>query len=138
MASIYKEILIDAAADRVWDAVRDVGALHTRLAPGVVLNTKILPDVEPLTRLVTFADGLQLREVIVDCDDQARRLVWTIESEKVAHHNGAMQVFDAEGGCSRVVWIADVLPDALGEPFGAIMNGGMAAMKRQLESRATN
>ena len=133
MASIHKEILIGAAADQVWDAVRDVGALHTRLAPGVVLNTQIVPDVEPLTRMVTFADGLVLREIIVDRNDSARRLVWAINSDQVAHHNASMQVFDSGDGNARVVWIADVLPHALKEPFGAIMDAGMAAMKRRLE-----
>ena len=34
MASIHREIVIDAPAEKVWDAVRDVGAIHRRLAPG--------------------------------------------------------------------------------------------------------
>ena len=34
MASIRKEILLDARPEEVWDAVRDIGALHTRLVPG--------------------------------------------------------------------------------------------------------
>ena len=36
MASIHKDIIIDASPDDVWDAVRDFGALHTRLVPGFV------------------------------------------------------------------------------------------------------
>ena len=31
MASIHQEIVIGAAPERVWDAVRDVGAIHERL-----------------------------------------------------------------------------------------------------------
>ena len=36
MASILTEILLDASPAEVWDAVRDVGAVHRRLAPGFV------------------------------------------------------------------------------------------------------
>ena len=36
MASIHKDISIDASPADVWDAVRDFGAVHTRLAPGFV------------------------------------------------------------------------------------------------------
>jgi hypothetical protein len=56
----------------VWEAVRDVGAVHTRLAPGFVVDTRLEAD----TRVVTFANGLVARELIVDIDDDARRLVF--------------------------------------------------------------
>ena len=36
MASIRREIVIEARPADVWDAIRDVGAVHTRLAPGFV------------------------------------------------------------------------------------------------------
>ena len=71
MATIRKEILIDAPSDRVWGAVRDVGAVHKRLAPGVVVDTRL----EGGARVVTFGNGLVVRELIVDVDDEARRLV---------------------------------------------------------------
>ena len=40
MASIQKDIIIDADPANVWDALRDFGALHTRLAPGFVTDTR--------------------------------------------------------------------------------------------------
>ena len=43
MASIRKEIPLDARAEDVWAAVRDIGALHTRLVPGFVTDTKLEP-----------------------------------------------------------------------------------------------
>lgn len=136
MPSIHTEILVDAAPERVWDAVRDVGALHTRLVPGFVTHVELLPDVAPPVRLVTFATGTVLREVIVDLDDARRRLVWTIESEAVRHHNGALQVFATEAGGSRVTWIADVLPDETATAFAPLMAQGLARMKAHLEGRA--
>lgn len=136
MASIHQEILINAAPDAVWDAARDVGALHTRLVSGFVVDTQLVAGADPVVRMVTFANGMVAKEVIIDSDDTRRRLVWTIESERVAHHNGVLQIFDAGDGRSRVVWIADVLPNALSESFGPMMGQGLEAMKRRLE--ATN
>ena len=34
MGSVRKELAVTAKAEDVWDAVRDFGALHTRLVPG--------------------------------------------------------------------------------------------------------
>ena len=54
-----------AAAADVWDALRDVGALHTRLAVGFVTDGRM----EPGARVVTFANGVVARELIVAVDD---------------------------------------------------------------------
>jgi hypothetical protein len=72
MASIRKEILLQSSPEKVWAAVRDVGALHTRLVPGFVVDTRL----EEGARVVTFGNGMVARELIVDLDDEARRLVW--------------------------------------------------------------
>src|SRR5260370_42260418 len=79
MASIQKNILIDAHPDHVWDALRDFGALHTRLVPGFVLDTKLDGDA----RIVTFSNGTVAREILVDCDDNKRRLVYALVSERL-------------------------------------------------------
>ena len=131
MASITREVVIDAAPEAVWDAVRDVGALHERLVPGFVTGTLLVPDTPVPVRIVTFANGMVLHEPIVTIDDAQRRLVWTITGEGVDHHNGATQLF-ASGSGTRVTWIADVLPDTLAVPFGALMDEGMEVMRRHL------
>ncbi|WP_395700902.1 hypothetical protein [Aquabacterium sp.] len=41
MASIHREISIDTPADRLWQAARDIGALHTRLVPGFVSDCRL-------------------------------------------------------------------------------------------------
>lgn len=132
MASIRKEITVAMSPDAVWERVADIGALHTRLVPGFVVDT----GLEPGARRVTFANGIVAREVIVDQDDTARRLVWTVESERLAHHNGALQVFAAEGGGSRLVWIADILPHEMKDAIAAMMDHGMAAMQATLDRAA--
>lgn len=128
MASIRKEIVVDADPKRVWDAVRDVGAPHTRLAPGFLVDTRM----EEGARIVTFANGLVARELIVDVDDDARRLVWAVVGGRLTHHNASMQVFD-EDGRSRVVWIADLLPNELASTIAGLIEQGLATMKKTLE-----
>jgi hypothetical protein len=68
MGSIRKEILTKAGTDAVWSVILDVGALHTRLVPGFVTDTRL----EPGARIVTFGNGMVLREPIVAVDDKAR------------------------------------------------------------------
>jgi len=129
MASIRKEMVISAAPGDVWAAVRDVGAVHTRLAPGFVVDCRLDGDA----RIVTFANGLGARELIVDVDDAARRLVWAVVGGRPTHHNGSLQIFAESDGRSRIVWIADLLPHDLAPAIDGMMEQGMAAMRRTLE-----
>jgi hypothetical protein len=94
MATIRSEIKTRAPVSDVWSAVRDIGALHTRLVPGFVTDTKL----EPGARIVTFINGMVLREPIVTLDDEARRLVWTHEGGRARHYNGALQVSELADG----------------------------------------
>lgn len=129
MATITKSVDIDRAPDQAWDAVRDWGAVHRRLCPGALTDCQ----VEEGARVVTFANGLVARELIVTVDDEARRLVWSVVgSTLLTHHNGAMQVL-AEGRGSRIVWIADVLPHEAAQRVAGFMDLGCSAMKATLE-----
>ena len=128
MASIRKEMSLRARPDAVWDAVRDVGAIHTRLAPDFVTDTKLEGDA----RIVTFANGMTAKELIVDVDDSARRLVWSVVEGRPRHHNGAIQIFPEGEGC-RLVWVADLLPNELAPAISGMMQHGMGAMKRKLD-----
>jgi hypothetical protein len=75
--------------------------------PGFVVDTKL----EPGARIVTFANGMVVREPIVAIDDVAKRLVWSAEGGLTKHYNASVQVFAEVGGRTRVVWIADFLPE---------------------------
>jgi uncharacterized protein YndB with AHSA1/START domain len=129
MASIHKELTINAPPERIWDAVRDVGAIHTRLARQFVLDTRIDGD----SRLVTFAGGTVVRERIVDVDDRARRLAYSVVEWRATHHNASIQVFPDGDGRSRIVWITDLLPNELADQVSGMMEQGCAAIKRTLE-----
>jgi hypothetical protein len=130
MAHIRKEISIDARPEDVWDALRDWGALHTRLVPGFVTDCRL--DGED--RIVTFANGLTVRELLVDSDEDARRLAWSVREGPYSHHNGVAQVLDGENGGSRFVWTADLLPEEAAAPTAEAMGQGVAVVKETLES----
>ncbi len=131
MASIRNEITIDARPADVWDALRDVGALHTRLVPGFVVDTKL----EDGARIVTFGNGTVARELIVAVDDDARRVVWAVVGGRMTHHNASAQVFADGERRTRFVWIADVLPDDAAGDIDGLMEQGCAVIKRTLEAR---
>jgi carbon monoxide dehydrogenase subunit G len=128
MATLYREITVDAKPDDAWSAVRDIGAYHQRVFPGVLTATTLEPGV----RTVTFADGTVVREPIVSIDDAHRRVAWTVEGGPLAHHNASIQVFAEPDGRSRVVWITDVLPDAAAPMVEKMVDGGAAVIKEAL------
>ena len=137
MASVRKESLVEVPAAKAWDALRDVGEVHTRVAPGFVRQCRM--DGE--ARVVTFGNGLVARELIVDMDDAARRLVWSARNERLQHHNASLHVVDEGKGSDgrarcRLVWIADVLPHEAAKVVGAMMEEAMALMRKTLESHS--
>jgi len=131
MASIHKDVALDAPAAEVWAAVRDFGALHTRLVPGFVLHTRRDGDL----RIVSFANGTVAHEMLVDCDDARQRLVYAVKSERVAQHSASVQVIaDGESHC-RLVWIVDVLPNEIAGYMSAQMDEAARAMQRAFPGR---
>ena len=132
MASIHREIEVAAATGPVWDAVRDVGRIHERLVPGFVTDCTLDGD----TRVVTFGNGTTLRERIVDIDDLQRRVAWAVVGAPFTHHNASLQVCFEGPERTRLVWIADLLPDALEAQIAGLMEQGLAVMRQTLEARA--
>ncbi len=129
MASIHKDFTIDAPPDVVWDAVRDFGAVHQRLNPGFVVDSRL----EGTARILTFHNGVVAREELVDCDDTRRRLVYAIVGgERVRHYNGCIQVFSDGESRTRMVWIVDVLPDDIAPYIASQMDIAIAAMQKTL------
>jgi Polyketide cyclase / dehydrase and lipid transport len=133
MASIRKETLIDGSPDDVWAAVRDFGAVHERLVPGFVVDARLDGD----DRIVTMFNGITLRELLVELDDDARRLVWSIADGPYSHHNASAQVLSHGEHGSRFVWIADFLPHELAGRIDELMTRGIAVIKTTLESAPT-
>lgn len=129
MASIRKEIVIDAPPGQVWTALRDWGALHHVLVPGFAVDAKL----DGQDRIVTFFNGIVLREVLVDLDDEAQRLAWSITGGPYAHHNASAQAFAHGEGSTRFVWVADLLPDELADRTDQMMTRGTQVIKETME-----
>jgi len=130
MASIRTETTIDATPEAVWEALRAWDEPHVRLVPGFVTDARL----DGNDRIVTFFNGVTIREVLVTLDDTTRRLVWSVVDGPYSHHNGAAQVLLDADGTTRFVWTADLLPDAAAERTKAMMEHGTATVRRTLES----
>jgi carbon monoxide dehydrogenase subunit G len=130
MASIHREISIEASPDQVWDALRDLGAIHTRLARGFVTDV----ELEPGARVVTFGNGMVVREQIVDVDERRRRVAWSATGDRLTHHNASAQVFAVDDQHTRFVWIADLLPNEMAPAVTELIEAGLRAIKQTLEA----
>ncbi|MGH2898407.1 MAG: SRPBCC family protein, partial [Solirubrobacteraceae bacterium] len=67
-------------------------------------------------------------------DEKACRVAWSAVGGGMTHHNASAQVFpDGSGGC-RFVWIADLLPHDAAPAIAAMIDQGMAVIKKTLET----
>jgi len=125
--TVRKDVVLGADAADVWDALRDFTAVHQRLCPGVLVDSR--PD--PGGRVVTFAAGPVVRETLVAVEPEERRLVYAVAESPFPfdHHQASMQVLPDEAGC-RLVWITDLLPDEVAPAVSALVDEGAAAMRR--------
>ena len=128
LASIHKEIHLNARPEDVWDAVRDVGNIHQRVCPGFLTDCRM---DGPDARIVTFANGMVVKELIIDIDDAKRRVAWSAVSGRLSHHNASMQIF-ADGDGTKAVWIADLLPNELAGTISGMIEQGLGAMRKTL------
>jgi len=130
VATIRQEIGIDRSKEFVWDAIRDVGAIHRRLVPGFVVDCQLAGD----WRTVTFVNGLVVRELIVSVDDKTSRHSWSARGETLTHHNASVQVFAEGDHQSRVIWIADLMPNEAADAISEMIGQALKTMKHTLES----
>jgi hypothetical protein len=133
MASIIREIIIDAPADEVWSAVGDFANGPNKTSRGFFVECRLeAPDM----RALVFADGMVARERLIARDEAAKRIVWGWVADDVTHDNTSMQVF-AEGETrSRLVWIHDTLPDRLSDWLAGAMDQLVPVLQQNLKSAA--
>lgn len=130
MASIYQEFTVNAPAAFVWDALKDVGAVHKRLARDFVINTALDGHV----RTVAFANGTIVREFILAVDEDQLRLAYTIIGGRPTHHNTSFQVVPIGEEQYLMLWITDLLPEELCILFEQMVNAGASAIQKTLEN----
>ncbi len=130
MATLRKQIGLDAGAAGVWSAIRDFDRVHTRVAPGFLTAL----EMDRGDRVLTFFNGLVARERLVAVDDEQCRLVYSVVEGRPSHYNAAVQVFPEGDGRSRVVWTIDILPDELAPAVGGMVEHALPFMKKALEA----
>lgn len=131
-ATIRKDFNIDAPPAFVWSALRDFGALATRLVRGFVTDCRL----EGTARIVTFANGSVAREELVEWSDAERRIVYAIASERMRWHRASAEVSANADGTTRFVWITSIAPADLGAYVDGQMDLGVAALKATVEEDA--
>src|SRR6185503_4930688 len=107
-------------------------AIHQRLVPGFVVDCQLEGD----SRIVTFANGMVVRELIIDINDETCRHSWSARGGPLIHHNASVQVFSDGPDKCRVVWIADVLPNGMVTTVKEMIQQGLRTMKQTLERTA--
>lgn len=130
MASIRKEMHLAAPLEKVWQALADFQNVHTRLAPGFVVDSKPAGDS---ARIITFANGSVVKETLVTLDEKRHRLVYVVSSERISHHNASAELVAEGTAHCRFVWTTDVLPNEIAPYIDAQMAEGANAMQVALE-----
>jgi hypothetical protein len=129
VGSIHHEISLELSAENVWAALRQAGRVHELFA-GVLIDGRLEGNI----RTVTFADGLTVRERIIDVDDARRRIVYSaFEGTPMTHHNASMQIIEDGDHRCRFVWIADFLPDDFAETMMPLVEQGTKTLKSNIE-----
>lgn len=134
MPTIRKEISINASPFQVWDAVRDVSAVHYRLVPGYTENT-LMNGHE---RTLILPQGGFVREFIISIDEVERRLAYAVKEGRMPllHHHASFQVFPNDNNGSKLIWITDFLPEQLTNVIQAHIDRGAEVMKETIEAEA--
>lgn len=133
MASIHKAVVIDTGIEPAWEALRRVAEPHTLFAP-VLTGASLRGDV----RTVHFANGMTIREQILDVDDERRRMSYVVlDSPGLTYHHASMQIEIAGPGRCAFVWITDFLPAEAAANLQPLIDQGAEALKRNLEDAAS-
>jgi hypothetical protein len=132
VATIIRDVTIDTEPAMAWEALKDFGALHERLARGFVTDCQMATSD---TRRITFFNGAVARERLIGVDDDVRRLAYSIieSSLNMTHHNASAQILEDGPGRTRFIWTVDVLPDEAADPINLMMTAGLQAVKETLD-----
>ena len=128
MVSITRDQRVAVSAEKAWLALRDVGNAHCLFAP-VLTSSTLDGDV----RTVTFADGMVVREKIIDIDDNSCRVTYAVLDDLFKQHSASMQILPVDENCCRFVWISDFLPDENAEMVRPLVDLGANALAFNLE-----
>jgi hypothetical protein len=104
VGQISVKVNIPAAADRVWQTLRDFGGMN-KWAPGIAGLTLKGSGVGAV-RIITFQDGSQVKERLESLNEAGRTLSYTIleSTLPVEGYVASLTVRDLGPGGSEVEW----------------------------------
>jgi len=125
MAAGAVECELAASAGDAWAAIGDFAGVD-----------KIFPDLDSLViegdDRVLGMFGMTIRERLVEKDDAARRLVYSIvDGVPLESHQGIITVSEVGTG-SKVVWAWEVTPDEMGDILGGTYAAALESLKKHL------
>ena len=130
MSAIWWEETIAVPAEIAWASLRRVDLAHELFAP-VLVDGSISGEV----RTVTFANGMVVRERIVDVDEARRRISYAVLDGVFEHHNASMQIVPVDAESCRFVWITDFLPAEKADMVKPLVEQGSKALAGNIERR---
>jgi hypothetical protein len=60
---------------------------------------------------------------------------WTSVGGRLSHYNASLQVFAGDNGGSKILWIADLLPNELEGTIQSMIDAAAVAMKKTLDAK---
>ena len=132
MASLYRDIVVEAPLTEVWRALSDLGNAAD-LFPGILTASELRSRSE---RVVTFSNGLVVNERILTVDQEHHRVAYTAVTEQFEHHSASMQLSDAGNGATRFIWITDFLPDEAAAFVGPLVDEGIRCFRRRWSTQS--
>jgi Polyketide cyclase / dehydrase and lipid transport len=131
MASIHKQVAVDVDAKTAWQSLRQIENAHELFEP-VLTSCRL----EGGMRIVQFANGMVVREHILDVDEGRRRVAYAaLDVPGMTYHHASMQVVEEGPGRCRFVWVTDFMPEEVGARIAPLIEQGAAAFKRHVEKR---
>lgn len=131
MASIRREIRIDAPVGDVWPLVGDPGRIH-HWFPGIVDCTVEDTD-DGIVRTVTLGSGIMLEEHVVTNDPIAHRFQYRIAGGVFKEHLGTVDVIGLDDTTCMAVYSTDALPDVMALVIGGASGVALENIKSLAE-----
>jgi len=130
MATLRREIRINASADEVWKVVGRPEILYLWF-PGIVSSV-----VDGNTRTVTTGTGIPMPEEIITNDSLQRRFQYRITAPLFRQHLATVDVLDVGDGTCMVVYSTDAEPAVMALVIGGATTGALEELKRQFDAGA--
>lgn len=127
MATIRKEIMIEAPAPYVWAALREAGTAEHCL--GFAVDARL----EGHAWEAMFSGAAAVRAILTAFDENLRRLACAVGRARSMQHKASFHVSSDGAARSLLVWTTDVGPDDAVPAIGDAIEGSAAVLKRALE-----